>query len=131
MAFDWREYFALAQWLQTNTPPGMTREGAHRSAIGRAYYAAFGYARDYARDYLGFTPRNDADDHGRLRNHLKRSRRRATADSLDRLREWRNSCDYESEFTGDLAAVHTNALTEAQYVFNSLPPPAPPSSAKP
>jgi hypothetical protein len=62
MAFDWREYLVLARWLQTNTPPGMTEEGARRCAVSRAYYAAFCYARNYARDFLGFTPRNDAEN---------------------------------------------------------------------
>ena len=125
MAFDWREYLALSQWLQANTPPGMSQEAAHRCAISRAYFAAYGYALNYATQYLRFAPRNASDDHERLREHLKRSRRRGTADSLDRLREWRNSCDYDSDFPGDLAATLTNALKEADYVFTSLPPPTP------
>src|SRR5438045_3292460 len=70
-------------------------------------YAAFCYARNYARDHLGFPPREDAEDHGRLRAHLKQKRRRATADSLDRLREWRNACDYLDELPGDLKALLT------------------------
>ena len=65
MAFEWREYLALARWLQANTPPGMTDECARRAALGRAYYAAFKYAVEYATAYLGFVPRNNGDDHGR------------------------------------------------------------------
>jgi hypothetical protein len=125
MAFDWREYLTLAQWLEANTPPGMSQEAAQRCAISRAYFAAYGYALNYATQYLGFTPRNASEDHGRLRDHLKRSRRRKTAESLDRLREWRNSSDYDGDFPGDLAATLANALSEAEYVFNSLPPPPP------
>jgi hypothetical protein len=125
MAFDWREYLALARWLQANTPPGISQEAAQRCAISRAYFAAYGHALNYATQYLGFSPRNASEDHGRLRDHLKRSRRRATADSLDRLREWRNSCDYDGNFPGNLAATLTNALNEANYVFTSLPPPLP------
>jgi hypothetical protein len=124
MAFDWREYLALAQWLQTNTPPGMSEEGARRAAIGRAYYAAFGYAVDYTTNYLDFKPRNDGDDHGRLRAHLKSRRRMATADRLDRLRQWRNDCDYQGDFPGDLAATLIAALKDAAYVIESLQPPA-------
>ncbi len=81
MPFDWREHHRLAQWLQANTPPGMTREGACRCAISRAYYAAFGYTVNNARDYLAFAPRNDPDDHGRLRSHLKIKKRRKTSDT--------------------------------------------------
>lgn len=124
MAFDWREYLTLAQWLQVNLPPGISQEGAQRVAIGRAYYAAFGYAIDHATNYLEFEPRNDADDHGRLRAHLKRRRRMATAEHLDRLRQWRNDCDYQSDFPGDLATVLVAALAAADYVIRSLPLPA-------
>lgn len=131
MAFDWREYLALAGWLQNNTPPGVSPECARRCAVGRAYYAAFCYARNYARDYLGFQPRNDADDHGRLRAHLKQKRRYRTGQSLDRLRDWRNRCDYVDDLGHDLAALDamlTAALEEADYVFRSLAPPPPASS---
>ena len=124
MAFDWREYLALAQWLAANPPSGMSVEAAYRSAISRAYFAAYGYALNYAMNYLGFAPQNASDDHGRLRAHLKRSRRRGTADSLDRLRGWRNESDYDSEFPGDIAATLGDALREADYVCTSLPPPA-------
>jgi hypothetical protein len=123
MAFDWSEYLKLARWLATNTPPGVSEEAARRDAISRAYYAAFGHACQYAQDNLGFQPRNDPDDHGRLRAHLKSKRRHATADSLDRLRGWRNDCDYRGDFPGDLQATVTNALGDADYVFQSLPPP--------
>jgi hypothetical protein len=126
MAFDWHDYLTLAKWLRDNTPPGVSGEAAHRVAVSRAYYAAFCYARNYARDYLGFQPRNDADDHGRLRAHLRRRRRQATSESLDRLREWRNNCDYLDDLPVDLATMLMSALQDADYVFASLPPPSSP-----
>jgi hypothetical protein len=125
MAFDWRDYLKLAQWLQANTPPGISQEAAFRCAISRAYYAAFGHACNYATDYLGFAPRNDADDHGRLRAHLKSRRRQKVSEALDRLRDWRNHCDYDSGYTGDLAATLAGAISEADYIFNGLTPPSP------
>jgi hypothetical protein len=131
MAFNWREYLDLARWLQTNTPPGMSDECARRCAVGKAYYAAFCYARNYARDYLNFSPRNDPDDHGRLRAHLKQKRRSGTAQSLDRLRGWRNDCDYADDVPGgpaSLDAMLVAAIQEAEYVFASLPPPSPPAT---
>ena len=66
--------FTLAQWLKTNTLPGISQEAVFRCAISRAYYAAFGHAFDYATSYLAFSPRNDVDDHGRLRAHLKQKK---------------------------------------------------------
>jgi hypothetical protein len=131
MPFDWRENLTLAEWLQANTPPGMSRECACRCAIGRAYYAAFGHALTYARDYLGFTPNYDADDHGALRRHLKEKKRQKTSECLERLREWRNACDYSDQFQGDLEATLINALEEARYVFDSLPPPRPRTPPQP
>ena len=98
MGFDWREYLTLARWLQTNLPPGMTAEGAHRAAIGRTYYDTFGYAVDYATKHLDFEPRNDADDHGRLRGRLKRRSRSTTAERLDRLRHGRNDATIRVNF---------------------------------
>jgi hypothetical protein len=125
MAINWREYLELARWLQTNTPPGMSDECARRCAVSRAYFAAFCFARNYALAYLGFTERKDSDDHGRLRAHLKAKRRRKTAESLDRLRQWRNACDYNDD-VGDMTALDamlTSALDDSEYVFTSLVPP--------
>jgi hypothetical protein len=126
MPFDWHDYLDLARWLEANTPPGTSDEAAKRTAISRAYYAAFCYARNYARHYLGFVPRDDETDHGRLRAHLRQRRRHGTADKLDSLRDARNQCDYDDNVTEDLAAMLGTALREADYVFQSLPPPATP-----
>jgi hypothetical protein len=125
MAFEWREYLTLAQWLQTNPLPGISQEAAFRCAIGRAYYSAFGHAVKYATDFLGFIPRYDGDDHGRLRAHLKKKRRQKVSEALDRLREWRNHCDYDAIFAGDVAAILTNSIAESLYVFVGLTPPLP------
>src|SRR5206468_2099220 len=97
MAFDWHAYVELAVFLQQQAGSAATPESFLRSALGRAYYGAFCHARNYARDWLGFQPRHDGDDHGRLREHLKRRRRRAVSDKLHRLREWRNESDYQDE----------------------------------
>ena len=124
MPFDWKEYLVLARSLQLQAGSAGNPEAFLRSALSRAYYGAFCYARNYARDWLGFQPRNDADDHGRLREHLKQKRRRAVADKLQRLREWRNECDYHDQLSFDPQTVLNRALSEASYVVSSLTPPA-------
>jgi hypothetical protein len=127
MPFDWKEYLALSRSLQRQASGAGPSEAILRSALSRAYYRAFCYARNYARDWLGFHPRNDADDHGRLRAHLKRKRRRALADKLQRLREWRNECDYYDDLSFDPEIVLIHALSEASDVVSQLmPPPSPP-----
>ncbi len=123
MPFDWHAFLDLARWLESNIPPGVSAEAAERAAVSRAYYAAFCYARNYARDYLGFVPRNDNTDHGHLRAHLRQKRRQATSICLDRLREWRNECDYLDDLSHGLAPMLPRAIADADYVFQSLPPP--------
>jgi hypothetical protein len=126
MPFNWHDYLDLALWLQANFPPSVSAEAAGRAAVSRSYFAAFCYARNYARDYLGFVPRDDDTDHGRLRAHLRQKRRHETSRRLDRLREMRNDCDYHDELTDNVATLLTLAVQRAEYVFRSLPPPGVP-----
>src|SRR5436309_3094695 len=98
MPFDWREYLEVARWLRGQVGTSFSQEAGLRAVIGRAYYAAYGHALRYARDYLGFVPRRRLEDwtpdHGRLRAHLRQRRRAFVASKLERLRDWRNVCDY-------------------------------------
>ena len=128
MAFDWHRLLELARFLQQNADAVQPDEAVLRTVLSRAYYGAFCHARNYARDYLGFTPRNDPDDHGRLRAHLRSRRRKGDADRLDRLRQWRNESDYADELGFDLAVAVLAAMGEADRVFLSLAPPPPRSS---
>ena len=50
MSFNWSEYLGLAQQLAGKAQISATRESRLRSAISRAYYAAFILARNYLRD---------------------------------------------------------------------------------
>ena len=123
MAFDWKAFLDLARDLQTRANGAANPEAFLRSALSRAYYAAFCYARNYSQDYLRFDPRGDPDDHGRLRHHLRSKKRGGTATRLDRLRQWRNESDYHDDMNFDLPIAVATALAEAKYVFTSLPSP--------
>lgn len=123
MPFDWKAFVDHARWLQSQANTSVNPEAVRRTALSRAYYGAFCYARNYARDFLGFPLGNDAGDHGKLRAYLKSKRRLGPAESLDRLRQWRNDGDYLDELSFDLQVVVTTALGEAKKVFDSLPPP--------
>jgi hypothetical protein len=129
MPFNWREYLELARFLSGQTGPGFSQEATFRATISRAYYAAYGYALLYARDFLGFVPRRRAEertqDHGRLRAHLRQRRRHRVADALDGLRDARNLCDYDEDPVNfDFAREAGKATAAAEYVINSLTPPA-------
>jgi hypothetical protein len=133
MAFDWREYLELARFLGRQTGPGFSQEATSRATVSRAYYAAFGYALVYAKDYLGFVPRQQAErvqDHGRLRAHLRQRRRQRVAETLDTLRDARNLCDYDDDPVNfDFPREADKAIAAAEYVVTALPPPTPPAGA--
>jgi len=129
MPFDWREFLDVARFLRGQTGAGFSPEAGLRTLIGRAYYAAFGHALCYARDYLGFVPRrrveDRAQDHSRLRAHLRQRRRSLVSDKLWEMRDWRNVCDYDDNPPSfDFAQRAADAMTAADYVINALPPPA-------
>jgi hypothetical protein len=96
MPFDWKQYLDLAQFLLAQAGVGTAIESAQRGCVSKAYYAAFNYARQYATNYLGFIastkPEDRSQDHGRLRAHLIKRRRRRVADTLNGLRNLRNDC---------------------------------------
>lgn len=113
MTFDWSEFLTLARTL-TGTH-GINREAADRSAVSRAYYAAFCSARNYAEARLGFQARHTAEDHGLLREHLARLDNDwpRLAEILDELRKWRNRCDYD-DFVANLQILTNAALQNAE-----------------
>src|SRR5207237_6554210 len=111
---------ALARDLQTQARGAANPESLLRTALSRAYYAALCHSRNYPQAWLQFAAREDADDHGRLRAHLKTKKRRGVSERLDRLRQWRNESDYHDELRFDLSTTVTNALEEADYIFRRL-----------
>lgn len=126
MAFDWKTFVDLSRQLHSQAPTAPNAEALVRSAVSRAYYGAYRHACNHARDFLGFEPRDDQDDHGRLRAHLKGKRRGGDSARLDRLRQWRNACDYLGDVgISDLPAATLVAIQDAERVFQSLAPPAP------
>lgn len=116
MSFDWRDFLNLAKELSNYPETSALREAAARSAVSRAYYAAFGRAADYASKNMGFQRTGTAEDHSVLRQLLKQSNRPRTASKLNRLRQWRNRCDYEEDVL-HLNDLLQNALLEAERVF--------------
>jgi hypothetical protein len=122
MSFDWTEYLELAEFLLSQAGSGCTQEASCRGSASKAYYAAFNYARQYASTYLGFVPRTQVEDrsqdHGRLRAHFIKRRRRRVADTLHTLRDLRNQCDYVDDLSGiNLPQAAADALNAARYVI--------------
>ncbi len=90
-----------------------------RSAISRAYYAAFCHVRNYARDQHGFSPGYTADDHQQVRDHYRTRGQNDVARRLNQLRQWRNTCDY-TDTVYNLPFISARAIAEAQQIFDTL-----------
>ena len=124
MAFDWKALVDLATILEQQAQTSANSEAYLRSAMSRLYFGVYGHARNYATNYLQFISRNAAEDHGRLRQHLKGKRRKGDADRVEQLRIWRNDADYANDLSSlDLVATAASAIALAKLVFNSLVPP--------
>lgn len=123
MAFEWGEFFELAQFLAGNGDT-YTPESAFRTAVSRAYYAAFCAARGYASDHQRFMPSYTGADHGDLREHFRRQsvndkRWLKVASKLQQIGIWRTTCDYD-ESVDNLNAIVNAAITSAKSVFTIL-----------
>ncbi len=121
MVFDWREFLHLAKWLASGgvaPAAGFSEQARQRTVVGRAHYSAFGYLRDRAAA-LGFQPRRTAEDHRALREYLRRQGREQLAADLDRLRQWRNRCDYEGSVE-NLPVLVENAVQLAEEVTGGI-----------
>ncbi len=60
MSFDWQRYLVIAQNLSAQAAASTDSEALCRSAVSRAYFGAYCHARNYAKDFLGFDPREDS-----------------------------------------------------------------------
>lgn len=119
MAFAWKDFLDVANHLHQLEEDGLNKEACCRSAISRAYYAAFCHARNYARDNRGFIPKNTDADHAGVKEHFKNSRTRGVASALDQLRQWRNDADYVDDVE-DISSHVQRLLGEAKKVIEWL-----------
>ena len=126
MPFEWKALVAVARDLEVQASKGISDpEALQRSAVSRAYFGAYCHARNYAKTFLKFEPKEDADDHGRLRSHLSGKRRQNIAKHLERLRQWRNDADYQDYLPwNDISATVAAAIKEADGIILSLVPPS-------
>jgi hypothetical protein len=125
MPFDWKTLIDIAEMLARVHQGTPLEEAAQRSAVSRAYFGAFGHAFSYATRFLNYDPKENPEDHGRLREHLRRKKRAGAAKSLGRLRVLRNEADYLDELPWDRAFGVKTAIQLAREIVRHLPPPQP------
>jgi hypothetical protein len=131
MSFDWKSLVHVARRMEEDaTQDSVNAEALRRSAVGRAYFGAFCYARNYAVKFLGYVVKESSDDHGALRAHLKKKKRAGDAGRLDTLRNLRNEADYSDDLQwDDPGIVVKEAIDAAERVFASVLPPPPRSAS--
>lgn len=98
MTFAWREVLDVARELTSPTEHAAPLEARERSAISRAYYAAFRRAIQVFSNLGEYTPRRRGEDHQALPMMLKTDpewRRRDIGKILFNLSAERTWADYE------------------------------------
>jgi uncharacterized protein (UPF0332 family) len=122
MSFNWADYFTLAVTISKN-PSGLgPKEAALRSAVSRAYYAAFCASRNLVRDRGEFKPTRTGKDHRLVKEHFRKSpakNRQQIAAWLDRLHIDRNEVDYEDMITNPEALARFSVIN-ARKVLDAL-----------
>ncbi|PKL60389.1 MAG: DNA-binding protein [Methanomicrobiales archaeon HGW-Methanomicrobiales-4] len=118
MTFNWNEYLLLAQYLNTNNAFNYP-EALQRSAVSRAYYAAFCSAKEYAEIKFKIKFSSDSDVHQDVRKTFKKNQRDDISDSLNDLRILRNKCDYQNDVQ-NLHAIAKRAIQLADDIISDL-----------
>ena len=123
MSFNWSEYFTLAQELTSKSATSSMQEAMLRSAISRAYYAAFCEARNHLIYIDAEIVPTTVNAHTYVGAKFKRSNdlsRRKIGRLLHHLRSIRNEADYQDKFYGKLRGRTRAALSEAEEVLRLL-----------
>jgi len=122
MAYDWIEYFYLAQELSGMTPDGkVTVEAKERTAISRAYYTAFCKARNFLREKEAFSPKEKV--HEAVRNQFVNSNsktKQKIGENLKRLCTSRNKADYWDIWSVNLSAERSAAFLFTKEIISAL-----------
>jgi uncharacterized protein (UPF0332 family) len=123
MSFHWSEYLSLAQELLRVSLPSSLHEASFRSAMSRAYYAAFGQARNYLISTERIVIPRGTNIHQYVIDTFEMSNEPAhqvIGHLLHHLRSTRNAADYDNVFSRDLRGVTRAALAEAEEVIQLL-----------
>ncbi|NQU04588.1 MAG: HEPN domain-containing protein [Calditrichaeota bacterium] len=126
MSFDWEEYKTLAEHLHNN-PDEEIEDAYYRTAISRAYYAAFHITLHKMMKKYRFTSLT-SNAHVRLLNFLKEKKSDNPVigkawKNLKRLKDQRQSADYDDEYDfeyQDLPRSSYIAIAHCENVFNAI-----------
>ncbi len=123
--FDWQEYLYLALELAGRKgTPQCNDEADKRTAISRAYYAAFRKARNFliVRDNFEIDL-GTGSSHNQViyafKNHPNHQRQ-ILGENLRRMKIYRESADYDGNFNGSLDSAVDFVIERAEDVIKML-----------
>lgn len=123
MSFDWSETLYLAQDLIGKLTKIFSEEAKLRSALSRAYYAAFCKARNYLQDNTPFIASTSKDTHWDVLNQFlndSNTVRRQIGWDLRFLFNYRKQADYDNNFPRLSLQMVEAALGIAERVISRL-----------
>ena len=121
MLFEWAQFLDIAKFLlEHGKQVSIPQDAAYRSAMSRAYYAAFGHAKVFAMDTLNFSPSGNEEDHINLRDFFKDHQRPDVSRQLTQLRQWRNKSDYENPSYVINESQTRRAIQQAESLIQSM-----------
>ena len=121
MTFDWAEYLTLAEALYANRKTFSNEEACSRSAISRAYYAAYMIASGKAKQEGAIV--SGRGQHKDVRVHFANrddEDHRRVGSWLQRLQDNREEADYKDEITGNFDSMTQVSLQEAKKVIETI-----------
>ena len=125
MSFDWEDFSTIADALCTNSDLRALGEARYRTAISRAYYAAFHQAISFAEnDTAAFTRGRTGQDHKNVQDYFQASsdrNRRRIATNLARLHDNRKMADYDDTIIGSVQSLAQSSVAVARNIINTLP----------
>ena len=113
--FDWSDYLPLAERLAADND-----EAARRSAISRAYYAAYHAAARYVRARQLLVDNHTHQTVWRVLAGDADPARQHAGVSGQRLHYLRTEADYRQPFPGDIAAKTAGALADARQLIADI-----------
>lgn len=122
MSFAWVEYLAVAEALVRQRGTLADDEACCRAAISRAYYAAYGAARNHACDVEGLGLAQTGEDHRQVLQHYRQrvdAAHQELGELLFRLRRHRTQADYADTLLDAVPRAFA-ACRRARRVFTLL-----------
>lgn len=121
-------YLELARELAEGTL-ACDADAQKRSAVNRAYYAAYYSAFAFASERWRYVPQGQTGYHSELRRKFSDQRQFTIANDLRELYKWRETCDYSLSEVADLDSLVQAALGSAEQLIRRLRPGGSPSGS--